>query len=443
MACGGSSGKDEPVITDETAPEVIETLPADGATDVSLSTVLSVIYSENIYMASDMNITVNGTKVVPKISGKTLTIDYSLEANTKYEVKIASPSIKDEAGNLAFTYSFSFTTVLGNSGFDASNFLIASSLCTPNPSSQAVKVYNFLKQNFGSKVISGTMANVNNNTDEAKWVYNQTGKWPAITCIDYIHLMYSPANWIDYSNIADLEDWWNNNGLVAAMWHWNVPKSESSSEYTYSPSETIFKASNATVEGSWENIVVKADLEKVAGYLGLLQKKGIPVIWRPLHEGAGNIYAYSGGSAWFWWGADGAAAYKKLWIYMFDYFQNKGLNNLIWVWTTQTGDSNFYPGDNYVDIVGRDIYPSTDIHSSQLNEFNNIVKVCNNKIVTLSECGGIPDPTKMYTSGDMWSWFMPWYGTYTESDNINGAVYWKKVMTNSLVITRDQMPDLK
>ncbi|MFR5757995.1 MAG: glycosyl hydrolase [Bacteroides cellulosilyticus] len=58
----------------------------------------------------------------------------------------------------------------------------------------------------------------------------------------------------------------------------------------------------------------------------------------------------------FWWGSDGADTYKKLWRYMFNFFKEKGINNLIWVWTTQTKDVDFYPGDEYVDIIGRDIY---------------------------------------------------------------------------------------
>lgn len=29
------------------------------------------------------------------------------------------------------------------------------------------------------------------------------------------------------------------------------------------------------------------------------------------------------------------------------------------MWTTQTKDVDFYPGDEYVDIIGRDIYNQT------------------------------------------------------------------------------------
>ncbi len=36
------------------------------------------------------------------------------------------------------------------------------------------------------------------------------------------------------------------------------------------------------------------DIDKLSGYLKLLKMKNIPVLWRPLHEAAGNIGAYPG-----------------------------------------------------------------------------------------------------------------------------------------------------
>jgi len=117
---------------------------------------------------------------------------------------------------------------------------------------------------------------------------------------------------------------------------------------------------------------------------------------------------------------------------------------LIWVWTSEGNDPDWYPGDEYVDIVGRDLYPKTNIHDSQLTEFNKVKTIVSNrKMIALSECGGIPDPNLMFEEGDTWLWFMPWYGSYTRDDSQNGAKYWQYVMNNSYVITRDQLPDLK
>lgn len=86
-------------------------------------------------------------------------------------------------------------------------------------------------------------------------------------------------------------------------------------------------------EGTWENKVFTEDLVKLLANLKLLQDEMHSVIWRPFHEAAGG---------WFWWGKN-ATSFKNMWIAMFNYFKAEGLNNLIWVWTTETGDDDWYP----------------------------------------------------------------------------------------------------
>lgn len=330
-------------------------------------------------------------------------------------------------------------------------------LVTADPLPQAKKVYDYLSEVYGKKTLSGTMANVNWNIAEAELVKKATGKYPAIAFFDYLHLHYSPANWIDYSDTKVVEDWWNAGGLIGAGWHWNVPNVEGGiiNNYTCIPGSgsknnggnwtTTFRPKNATVDGTWENKVIKADLEKMAGYLKLLQDKKIPVIWRPLHEAAGNTYEYSGGKAWFWWGYDGAEAYKKLWIYMFDYFKQKGISNLIWVWTTQQKDADFYPGDAYVDIVGRDIYNQT-AEGDNATQYKAISKIYANKPVALSECGNVASISKQWNSEASWSYFMPWY--HYNATTLIGHQYadekwWKDAMSREYVVTRDQLPSMK
>lgn len=207
------------------------------------------------------------------------------------------------------------------------------------------------------------------------------------------------------------------------------------------------------VEGTWENGILKDDLKEMADYLKLLQIKNIPVVWRPLHEAAGNIYEYSGGSAWFWWGANGAESYKQLWIYMFEYFEAQGLNNLIWVWTTQTKDDDFYPGDEYVDIVGRDIYNVSDA-SAISSQFISVQEKYPTKMVTLSEFGNVAPISEQWSDGAKWSYFMPWYdydrtndiseADFASTDHIHAnAAWWQDAFNQSYVITLDQMPSLK
>ena len=169
-----------------------------------------------------------------------------------------------------------------------------------------------------------------------------------------------------------------------------------------------------------------------------MKDAGIPVLWRPLHEAAGG---------WFWWGTD-ADAFKALWKYMFNYLKAEGIDNLIWVWTSQTGDDNWYPGDAYVDIVGRDLYG--DDAASCANNYATLSAKYGNKIVTLSECGWseyanggqggrIANIADQWAAGARWSWFMPWYDNSGAANQHADEAWWKAAMESEYVITRDKV----
>ncbi|MFT3752480.1 MAG: glycosyl hydrolase [Paludibacter sp.] len=315
-------------------------------------------------------------------------------------------------------------------------FNIVSAPVTPNPLAQLSNLYNFLKTNFGTKIISGTMAAHSTNINEATWVHTNTGKWPAFTFFDFIDHTNPNQNWVKYNDPFTLgQDWWNNNGVVGFSWHWRDPLTKSGS---FSTSETTFDVLKATDTNSAEYKAMIADIDVIAGYLKPFKNADIPVIWRPLHEAEGG---------WFWWGAKGAEPCKALWRLMFDRLVNyHGLNNLLWVWTTSASPNAaaWYPGDEYVDILGMDIYPGANQHGSQYISFNKVREfTAGKKMITLSECGSVPDPALMMEYGDTWSWFMPWNGDYTESASHNGATWWKKFFSYDYVITRDKMPSLK
>nr|WP_319397542.1 glycosyl hydrolase [uncultured Carboxylicivirga sp.] len=436
----------------DTDPPGYESCSFQGATEVNKGeATIEIIYDQNIVLVKPHGITLNEVLITDvKANYKKLIVDVNLDVDTEYALKIPKGVIKGPDGSTADEVVISFKTK------EIASEIIDEHVVCANPSPQVVNVYNFLLENYGERCLSSTHANVSWNINEAEWVKLHTDKYPAITTVDYIHLPASPANWIDYNEIGWIEDWWNNNGLLCANWHWIVPQYEGDTDinnYTYKPEETTFRASNILVEGTWENEVAMADLAELADYLKLLQEKNIPVIWRPFHEAAGNIYEYTGGTAWFWWGDDGADTYKALWIYMFDYFESRGLNNLIWVWTTQTKDNDFYPGDEYVDIIGRDIYNNSN-PSNIASQYNTIQNTYPNKMVTLSEMGAVSPVSEQWNSGARWSYFMPWYD-YERTNDVNGdafkdtkhvhanAQWWIDAMSQTYVITRDQMPSLK
>ena len=299
----------------------------------------------------------------------------------------------------------------------------------------AKRLYRYFRNNYGQRIISSVMADVAWNHSLAEKIKkNITGKWPAMNCYDFIHICVPDGNgWIDYSDITPVTEWVDKGGIVQLMWHFNVPLSETTtieangSGATYSPDKTTFKASNALVDGTWENRYFYAQMDRVIAVILKLQEAGIAATWRPFHEAAGNATTKQQANwtkAWFWWGYDGAETYKKLWIAMFDYFKQKGVNNLIWIWTTQNyngnsasynQDTDWYPGDAYCDMIARDLYGYNAAQNAQ--EFTEIQATYPNKMVVLGECGwdssnktGKPqgDIVECWNAGAKWGHFMVW-----------------------------------
>ncbi|WP_207531839.1 glycosyl hydrolase [Desertivirga arenae] len=312
----------------------------------------------------------------------------------------------------------------------SSRFNINTSLVTQGASIQANKVYQFLRDNYGKKILSGVMTL--NSFDETNWLKQNTGKEPAIMGVDFMHVNRGYTWYDDKTSVRDAKTWWDRNGIPVFLWHWRDPSRQTEEFYA---DKTTFDVSKILSVGSPEYNAMISDIDYVSGLLKELQVQNVPVIWRPLHEAAGG---------WFWWGAKGPEPCKKLYQIMYDRMVNyHGLKNLIWVWTREPNDEAWYPGDAYVDIVGRDIYKQGD-HSSQSIEFNNMNALYGGKkMVALSECGSNPDPDNLVADAAAWSWFMTWYGDYTRMRTYNTLTLWKKIMAHPYVITLDEMPSLK
>ncbi len=434
---------EEPVIATLEPARMVSSTPANGSIDLPEGNItFELTYNQNVFSPSveHNRVTLEGatiTSVSASLSKVTVQAT-GLEKGKNYKLVIPEGVIIGPTKVGAAEAVISFATV--------ANPTIETTLCTPNALPVAQKVYDFLLENYGKKTLSATMANVNWNIGQAERVYTLTGKYPAMNCFDYIHLYASPSNWIDYSDISVVKDWWDAGGLVAAMWHWNVPTSDPQNadtgadeiSYSFNSANNHFDAANATVEGTWENKVFTDDLAKVVTHLKLLQEAGIPVIWRPFHEAAGG---------WFWWGKD-AGSFKKLWVAMFDTFQAQGLNNLIWVWTSESGDQTWYPGDSYVDIIGRDLYgkEATDAVAG----YTALAEQYGSKMITLSECGAYMDNnasmaklSAQWDAGARWLYFMPWYDGEGAAMQHADDAWWQDAMNQTYVITRENIPSMK
>jgi mannan endo-1,4-beta-mannosidase len=313
-------------------------------------------------------------------------------------------------------------------------------LVTPQPSANTEKLYQFLMDNFQKKIISGVMTlkslatTTGNNQNEISWLYEKTGKKPALLGLDFMdHTGSFPLEWINNPDmIQDAISWKDNNGIVAICWHWRDPSYETYEFYTNRTNFDPRKIFESQSDG-YEAMI--QDMDMIAGYLKILQDSDVPVLWRPLHEASGR---------WFWWGAQGPEVCKKIWQIMFDKFVNEHkLNNLIWVWTSEANSAalDWYPGDEYVDIIGLDFYEEGN-HKSQMvafEEFKRIYK--GKKLLALSECGSIPSMETMNKDRVVWSYYMPWYGEHTKNPDWNTVNIWKSSLSNPDVISLEDMPE--
>ncbi len=321
-------------------------------------------------------------------------------------------------------------------------------------SAEAETLLKCFREIYGEKTISGITANVNWNINEAKWVFQHTGKWPAINYFDFIHLPFSPANWIDYTNVTEVVNWYKNGGVVGCMWHWNMPTNDGT-DWTCTPGtgdkQTGFDVRKIFEPESDEYKRMIKDIDKVASTLKKLRQRKIPVLWRPLHEAGGM---------WFWWGMD-AEACNELWRVMYDRFTNyHGLNNLIWVWTSAAAWNKpysdgykWYPGDEYVDIVGLDVYNNNNSANIYSTCFKFLKNSSPDKLVALTECGNLATIGKQWRSGAKWLYFAPWYDyertnkpdseafKSTEHTHCN-AEWWTDAFSHDYVLTREDFKQL-
>ncbi len=133
-------------------------------------------------------------------------------------------------------------------------------------------------------------------------------------------------------------------------------------------------------------------LDTVANYFNSLEVDGIkvPVIFRPFHENTGG---------WFWWGITSCTPeqYISLWRMTIDYLRKvKKVHNLLIAYSpSKPGNDtsltkSTYPGNDYVDIIGFDIYGDDAGLQSLLKSSGRFVSSwakIENKISAITEIG--------------------------------------------------------
>ncbi|MDR0301980.1 MAG: glycoside hydrolase family 26 protein [Treponema sp.] len=319
------------------------------------------------------------------------------------------------------------------------------------------KLMEYLYQEQGKRILAGQMdTSWSNYIDPVARVYKDTGRYPAIKGFDFLNIRHPEWEGGGSQQTRDAINWWRNspikgkNGIVTFCWHWRMPLSGSArgAAENYTRGFTIPYKDGKLDRTDPRFTLIQDDLDLVAAELAKLRDAGVPVLWRPLHEAAGG---------WFWWGAN-AIPYIALWEYMHDYFTNeKGLDNLIWVWNGQNG--NWYPNPDTVDIASYDAYESNrerpGYEPNYANDWHHLYTQLKTwapgKLAALSENGAIPDPAVIFEGETYWSWFMTWDDHSTAAGVTSKNNHWtgeyhntnahkKYVYRHSRVVTLDKLP---
>lgn len=415
-ASGGKSvGKFE---NDRSYCQISITVPADAVYDI-------VIRSKAIGGSKENDIYADGKKVGT----------FTSENNKFSDYTVSAVSLTKGDHNIRIIKSWGWIeldkiTVKTGAKISNSTYNVTSSLVNKNSTANTKKLYSFLKDSYGKYVITGQQCDGGINGNEFKAIKNLTGDYPALLGLDM--MSYTPSRTAFGESSSAVEkaiEFANKGGIVTFCWHWNAPTEYLNSTanspdgwwggfYTKSSKFDIAKVMNG--QDAKGKKLLDRDIKEIAKQLKRLEKAGVPVIWRPLHEASGG---------WFWWGAKGSDAYKKLWKYLYKELTNTyGCNNLIWVYNGQSAD--WYPGDEYVDIVGEDIYPGNHVYDPQVSRFKQAISYgSKTKITALTENGCIFDIDSAVSINALWCWFMTWGGEFT----VNGSNYSEKYTEKSVI----------
>ena len=296
---------------------------------------------------------------------------------------------------------------------------------------QSSKVLDYLYSISGKKTLSG-QHNKEPNAQPAMWtdfIYETTGKYPALWSGDFLFQQENMDH--RWTMIFEAEKQWKQGALINLMWHACPP--DEGEPCGWDPGLLNAQLNDSQwqeliTDGSPLNEIWKSRIDEVAVYLEYLNRKGVEVLFRPLHEMNQGL---------FWWGGrpgpDGTA---RLYQITHDYMVNdKGLTNLVWVWDMQDMSRDFAdynPGDEYWDVFAFDVYEN----GFEKSWYDYILPIVGDKPMAIGECSKLPSP-EMLENQSRWTFFMPWAELVKETNSIEEI---QNMYANPSVITLDEMP---
>ncbi len=220
-------------------------------------------------------------------------------------------------------------------------------------------------------------------------VKDASGSYPAVFGWDISKLGQRSFN-IDSVDFEKMKGWikqaYQLGGINTISWHMDNPVSNGDS---WDNTPAVYSILPGGEKHEW----YKEKLDLFVHFLSDLNVDGvqIPIIFRPFHEHTGN---------WFWWGRGNCTSeeFTALWQFTVNYLkEEKDVHHLLYAYSTDRFKSeedylDFYPGDEFVDILGYDDYHSIKTKEQRpelIRQLKTIVKLAENrgKVAALSESG--------------------------------------------------------
>lgn len=411
-----------------------------------------------------------GAAVTMTIKGKTCGAFYI----PKYEPPKDGGTSSDSAESDAYPFGFyeldnlylpSGQTILkfytDNGSFDLDYIVVESSepvsgdcynsgtsCANPTASLTTVGVMKYLSDVYGKHTLTAQNTVFGANT-EINAVYGAVGRYPAVRVCEMSDEF--AKNDRAEKELAAASEWKAGGGLVSYVWHWYSPNDvhgttvksmDISGLFGQQLPEELAKSS----EDDFDRMIkaglitndlklIAEDIDKAAEFIGKLGEEDITVLFEPIPDPDTGLY---------WWGTD-AKSYRQLWQFMFYRLcSTHSLKNLIWVWNGSSPD--YYPGGDYVDIVGQSFYEkSANSFAGRFSALSDSLP--SRKPLCVTSCDVLPNVDYMNRDNAIWLWTAAGGGTYTVngagalSEDYNRAAYLQYFYNTDIAVTRDELPD--
>lgn len=232
-------------------------------------------------------------------------------------------------------------------------------------------------------------------------IHDVVGKYPAVQGWDLGHIEL--GNDVNLDSVSfnlmrtQIIRTYLKGGITTISWHLDNPATDESSwDKTPAVASILPDGVNRDKYLLW--------VDKLAQFFASVKTidgQYIPMIFRPFHEMNGG---------WFWWGAGNCSVeeYHALFRDLVSLLKEKGVHHLLYAYAPNSLNSpdeyaKFYPGDEYVDILGIDIYnhggdagfaEKLQLDIKVMRDFAS----AHNKPYALTETGNVkPENTKWFT----------------------------------------------